>query len=126
MRQKATRVYVVAPTEGRGYAGNLPRCNRCNSHHNGQCPPKCRRCQRTGHQEKDCRTRVPGAGVTPLQDVTCYECGNQGHYKSHCPELRNQNHGNQVGGTEARGMVHALVGGETNQNLNNMEDNINA
>ncbi|GKB11989.1 hypothetical protein Tco_0845912 [Tanacetum coccineum] len=33
---------------------------------------------------------------------------------------------NQVKGTEARGMVHALVGGETNQNLNNMEDDINA
>nr|GEX34759.1 hypothetical protein [Tanacetum cinerariifolium] len=25
-------------------------------------------------REKDCRTRVPGAGVTPLQDVTCYGC----------------------------------------------------
>ncbi|GJT13399.1 putative reverse transcriptase domain-containing protein [Tanacetum coccineum] len=66
-RQEAARVYVVALAEGRGYAGNLPRCNRCNSHHNGQCPPKCRRCQRTGHQEKDCRTRVPGAGVTPFR-----------------------------------------------------------
>ncbi|GJS14217.1 hypothetical protein Tco_0408689 [Tanacetum coccineum] len=31
-----------------------------------------------------------------------------------------------VKGTEARGMVHALVGGETNQNLNNMEDDIDA
>nr|GFB01937.1 hypothetical protein [Tanacetum cinerariifolium] len=45
--------------EGRGYAGNLPRCNHCNSHHNGQCPPKCRNCQKTGHQEKDCRVRLP-------------------------------------------------------------------
>ncbi|GJS23224.1 putative reverse transcriptase domain-containing protein [Tanacetum coccineum] len=86
-RQEAARVYVVALAEGRGYVGNLPRCNRCNSHHNGQCPLKCQRCQRTGHQEKDCRTRVPGAGVTPLQDVTCYECRNHGHYRSHCPEL---------------------------------------
>ncbi|GJU91383.1 putative reverse transcriptase domain-containing protein [Tanacetum coccineum] len=60
-RYEAARAYVVAPSESRGYAGNLPRCNHCNSHHNGQCPPKCRRCQRTGHQEKDCRTRVPGA-----------------------------------------------------------------
>ncbi|GJT90207.1 hypothetical protein Tco_1079052 [Tanacetum coccineum] len=29
-------------------------------------------------------------------------------------------------GTRARGMVHALGGGETNQDLNNIEDDINA
>ncbi|GKB25254.1 putative reverse transcriptase domain-containing protein [Tanacetum coccineum] len=41
--------------------------------------------------------------------------------------LKNRNNnGNQVKGTEARGMVLPLVGGETNQNLNNMEDDINA
>ncbi|GJR85773.1 putative reverse transcriptase domain-containing protein [Tanacetum coccineum] len=61
-RQETARAYAAAPAEGRGYAGNLPRCNRCNSHHNGQCPPKCQKCQRTGHQEKDSRVRVPGAG----------------------------------------------------------------
>ncbi|GKA23107.1 putative reverse transcriptase domain-containing protein [Tanacetum coccineum] len=80
---------MLWPQLSKGYAGNLPRCNRCNSHHNGQCLPKCRRCQRTGHQKKDYITRVPGAGVAPLQDVTCCECGNQGHYKSHCQELKN-------------------------------------
>ncbi|GKB29843.1 hypothetical protein Tco_0869244 [Tanacetum coccineum] len=32
----------------------------------------------------------------------------------------------QAGGTGARGMVHALGGGEINQDLNNMEDDINA
>nr|GEZ31802.1 reverse transcriptase domain-containing protein [Tanacetum cinerariifolium] len=46
--------------------------------------------------------------------------------KSDCPELKNQNHGNQVRGTEARKMVYSLGGGETNQDLNNMEDDINA
>nr|GEX33357.1 hypothetical protein [Tanacetum cinerariifolium] len=59
-RQDTARAYAAVPTEGRGYVGNLPRCNRCNSHRNGQCPPKCRKCQRSGHQEKDCRFRVPG------------------------------------------------------------------
>nr|GEY91184.1 hypothetical protein [Tanacetum cinerariifolium] len=39
---------------------------------------------------------------------------NQGHYMSDFPELNNQNHGNQAGGTGARGMAHALGGGETN------------
>ncbi|GJS87553.1 hypothetical protein Tco_0770189 [Tanacetum coccineum] len=43
-----------------------------------------------------------------------------------CPEMKNRNHGNQNGGTEARGMVYALGGGETDQDPNNMEDNIDA
>ncbi|GJX17571.1 reverse transcriptase domain-containing protein [Tanacetum coccineum] len=48
------------------------------------------------------------------------------HYKSDCLELKNQNHGNQARGTEARGMVYDLGGGETDQDFNNMEDDINA
>ncbi|GKB49823.1 putative reverse transcriptase domain-containing protein [Tanacetum coccineum] len=43
-----------------------------------------------GHLENDCRARLPGAGVTPLQDVTCYGCGEKGHYKNKCPKGRNQ------------------------------------
>ncbi|GKD01418.1 putative reverse transcriptase domain-containing protein [Tanacetum coccineum] len=39
-RQEARKVYIAALAEGRGYAENLPWCNHCNSHHNGQCPPK--------------------------------------------------------------------------------------
>nr|GEX17326.1 hypothetical protein [Tanacetum cinerariifolium] len=45
---------------------------------------------------------------------------------SGCPELKNQDHGNQVGGTEARRMMYALRGGENDQDLDNMEDDINA
>nr|GEV57680.1 hypothetical protein [Tanacetum cinerariifolium] len=46
--------------------------------------------------------------------------------KSDFPELKNQDHGNQAGGIGAHGMLHALEGGETNQDLNNLEDDINA
>nr|GEX23185.1 hypothetical protein [Tanacetum cinerariifolium] len=42
-RQETARAYAAAPTEGKAYAGTLPKCNRCNLHHNGQCPLKCRR-----------------------------------------------------------------------------------
>ncbi|GJX61227.1 DNA-directed DNA polymerase [Tanacetum coccineum] len=66
------------------------------------------------------------AATNNQRNPTCYECGNQGHYMSDCPKLKNQNHGNQVIGTRARGMVHALGGREINQDLNNMEDYINA
>ncbi|GKC17461.1 putative reverse transcriptase domain-containing protein [Tanacetum coccineum] len=89
-RQETARAYAAAPTKNSGYAGNLLRCNRCNSHHNGQCPPKCQKCQRIGHWEKYCRVRVPGAGFNPLQDMTCYGCGEKGHFKDKCPKGRNQ------------------------------------
>nr|GEX41166.1 putative reverse transcriptase domain-containing protein [Tanacetum cinerariifolium] len=89
-RQETVRAYAAALAEGRGYVGNLPKCNRCNFHHNRQCPPKCPKCQRTGHREKDCRFRVQGAGVTPLQDMTCYGCSKKGHFKDKCPKGRNQ------------------------------------
>ncbi|GJZ17457.1 putative reverse transcriptase domain-containing protein [Tanacetum coccineum] len=66
------------------------------------------------------------ASTNNQRNPTFYECGNQGHYRSDCPKLKNQNHGNQTGGTRARGMVHALGGGEINLDLINMEDDINA
>ncbi|GKD29677.1 hypothetical protein Tco_1240455 [Tanacetum coccineum] len=53
------------------------------------------------------------------------KCANW-HYKSDCPKLENRNHGNQAEGTEARGIVYALGGGETNQDLDDMKDDINA
>ncbi|GJW18604.1 hypothetical protein Tco_0026040 [Tanacetum coccineum] len=61
------------------------------------------------------------------QNVTrAYSARSSEKKKSDYPELKNRNHGNQTGGTEARGMVYALGGGETNQDPNNMEDDINA
>nr|GFA62805.1 hypothetical protein [Tanacetum cinerariifolium] len=50
----------------------------------------------------------------------------QRNYKSDYLELKNQNHGNQVEGTKACEMLYALGGGETNQDLDDMEDDINA
>nr|GEU34636.1 hypothetical protein [Tanacetum cinerariifolium] len=71
-------------------------------------------------------TRRSPVATNNQRILTCYECGNQGHYMSDFPKLKNRNHGNQAGGTEARGMVYALGGGQTDQDLNNMEDNMNA
>ncbi|GJW77797.1 hypothetical protein Tco_0139479 [Tanacetum coccineum] len=54
--------------------------------------------------------------------VQAYDVGSgekKPHYKSDCPVLKNQ-------GTEAQGMVYALGGGETDQDINNMEGDINA
>ncbi|GKA93889.1 reverse transcriptase domain-containing protein [Tanacetum coccineum] len=109
--------------ERKEYAGTLPLCNRCKLHHNGPCTVKCGNCKKIGHMTWDCRNHVAARNQRTL---TCYECGNPGHYRSDCPELKNQNHGNQAEGTRARGLVHALGGGETDQDLNNIEDEIEA
>ncbi|GJW51551.1 putative reverse transcriptase domain-containing protein [Tanacetum coccineum] len=79
-RQNVAQAYAARTVERKEYAGTLSLYNKCKFHHNGPCTTKI---------------------------ITCYECGNQGYYKSDCPELKNRNHGNQAEGTEARGMVFA-------------------
>ncbi|GKF74644.1 hypothetical protein Tco_0220976, partial [Tanacetum coccineum] len=49
---------------------------------------------------------------------------NQGHCRSDCSERKNQNHENQTRGAGAHGAVHALREGETDQDPNNIKDNI--
>ncbi|GJU75766.1 putative reverse transcriptase domain-containing protein [Tanacetum coccineum] len=66
-RQEPVRAYAAAPAGGKIYAGNLPKCNRCNLHHHGPCPQRCQKCQKMGHLEKDCRFGVQGAAES--------ECG---------------------------------------------------
>nr|GEW30624.1 hypothetical protein [Tanacetum cinerariifolium] len=65
-------------------------------------------------------------GTGASQKATCYECRNQGHYRRDCMEQKNQNHENQIKSTKAGGVVHAFGGGETEQDLNNIEDEIEA
>ncbi|GKA19309.1 reverse transcriptase domain-containing protein [Tanacetum coccineum] len=96
-RQNVARAYSAGPREKKEYAGTLPLCNKS-----------------------------PIATANNQRTLTCYECRKQGHYRSDCPELKNQNHRNQAGGTETRGMVYALGGEETDQDPNNMEDNTDA
>ncbi|GJW32133.1 putative reverse transcriptase domain-containing protein [Tanacetum coccineum] len=61
----------------------------------------CQKCQKIGHLEKDCRFGVQGAGNNFLQNVTCFGCGEKGHYKDKCPKARNQ----QNDGARARAYV---------------------
>nr|GEU89835.1 reverse transcriptase domain-containing protein [Tanacetum cinerariifolium] len=95
-KQNVARAYSAWPSEKKEYIRTLSLCNNYKFHNNGSCTVKC-------------------ANFNIV-----------GHYKSDCPKLKNQNHENQVGGTEACGMVYSLGGGETDQDLNNMEDDINA
>ncbi|GJR22323.1 hypothetical protein Tco_0970850 [Tanacetum coccineum] len=55
-----------------------------------------------------------------------YEGDPEGHCRSDCPERKNRNHENQTRGARARGAVHALREGETDQDPNNIKDEIKA
>ncbi|GJW26167.1 hypothetical protein Tco_0039978 [Tanacetum coccineum] len=122
-RQNVAQAYAARTGERKEYAGTLPLCNMCKLHHNGPCTIKCGNCKKIGHMTRDCKNPAVARNQRTL---ACYECGNLGHYMSDCPELKNQNHGNQVEGTRSRGMVYAFGGGETEQDINNIEDEIEA
>ncbi|GKC38526.1 RNA-directed DNA polymerase, eukaryota [Tanacetum coccineum] len=122
-RQNVAQAYAVGTGERKEYAGTLPLCNRCKLHHNGPCIVKCGNCKKIGHMTWDCRNPVAARNQRTL---TCYECGNPEHYRSDYPGLKKQNHENQAEGTGVRGMVYAFGGGETEQDINNIEDEIEA
>ncbi|GJU28710.1 hypothetical protein Tco_1167331 [Tanacetum coccineum] len=115
-KQYVVQAYDVGSGEKKPYKGSKPLCPKCNYHHDGECVPKCTNCKKFGHLTKDCWHPI---NANNQRTITCYECGNQGHYRSDSPVLKNQD-------TEARGMGYALGGGETNQDIDNTEDDINA
>nr|GEW36962.1 hypothetical protein [Tanacetum cinerariifolium] len=96
------RAYTASNNERKPYNGPLPLCNKCKLHHEGPCTVRCGKCNK----------RV----------VTFFECGKQGHYRSDCPKLKDQNRGNKVGNKngveEAREKSYVLGGGDVNPDSN--------
>nr|GEV06020.1 hypothetical protein [Tanacetum cinerariifolium] len=81
-RHNVAQAYTVGTGERKEYAGTLPLCNKCKFHHNGSCTTKYVNCKKVSHLIRDCWNPT----VTSIQKtITCYECRNQGHYKSDCP-----------------------------------------
>ncbi|GJX90963.1 putative reverse transcriptase domain-containing protein [Tanacetum coccineum] len=95
-------------TAGQGsYAGKLPYCGKCGRHHTDACPPTCHNCGRAGHKVKDyrapprlARQRGPESQGGQGNDVTCFGCGEKGHYKNKCPNNGSQGGGNQIRGNQ--------------------------
>nr|GEY07311.1 hypothetical protein [Tanacetum cinerariifolium] len=96
--QNVARAYTADNNKRKPYNGPLPLYNKCKLHHEGPCTVRCRKYNK----------RV----------VTCYECGRQGHSKSDCLKLKDQNRGNKNGVGEARGKAYVLGGGDTNPDSN--------
>nr|GEV97022.1 putative reverse transcriptase domain-containing protein [Tanacetum cinerariifolium] len=84
----------------------------------------CKNLAATNHQSapvSNQRTPVVSQrapGVNQRANVTCYEYGRQGHFRSDCPKLKSQNQGNQAATAEAQGRAFALGGGEVNKESN--------
>ncbi|GKC49265.1 putative reverse transcriptase domain-containing protein [Tanacetum coccineum] len=76
-RQENARAMVTAPTDGR-----LPLCERCFTHHVGQCTIKCHKCGKVGHKLSNCKKKNVATGANALPILTCYDCGEQGSDRS--------------------------------------------
>nr|GEV86120.1 reverse transcriptase domain-containing protein [Tanacetum cinerariifolium] len=55
-KKNVAKVYNMGTGERKPYEGSLPKCTKCQRHHNGPCTQKCHKCNKVGHFGRDCRT----------------------------------------------------------------------
>ncbi|GJR55134.1 putative reverse transcriptase domain-containing protein [Tanacetum coccineum] len=125
-RQNVAQAFMMGNNEKRGYVGSAPYYNKCRLNHEGPCIVKCTNCKKVGYMVRDCKTVVaaqtPRASVANQRVVTYFGCGGQGHYKSDCPKLKNQNRGNKAANNDAHERAYALGGGDGNPDSNVVTD----
>nr|GEX20351.1 putative reverse transcriptase domain-containing protein [Tanacetum cinerariifolium] len=123
-RNNVAWAYTAGPRDKKPYRGSKHICPKCNYHYDGWCAPKCTNWKRIGHSARDCKSqpaatnnnqRAQGANQRVL---TCFGCGDQGHFRSNCPKLRNQNQGNQAENGNAVVTAYVVSTAGTNPNSN--------
>ncbi|GKE44778.1 putative reverse transcriptase domain-containing protein, partial [Tanacetum coccineum] len=121
------RAYTAGNNERKPYNGSLPLCNKCKLHHKGPCTVRCGKYKKVGHLTRDCKvtnftTSTQRGQIVNQKVFTCFEYGRQGHFRSDCPKLKDQNRGNKTGNKnevgKARGKAYVLGGGEANPDSN--------
>nr|GEV44508.1 hypothetical protein [Tanacetum cinerariifolium] len=118
-RQNVAKVYNMGTGERKPYEGSLPKCTKCQCHHNGPCTQKCHKCNKVGHFSHGCRSSGNANVVnaqrngkeTPKRNG-CFECEALEHFKRDCPKLKNKHGGNR----NAQGWVYAVGNAEKNGN----------
>ncbi|GKA49581.1 putative reverse transcriptase domain-containing protein, partial [Tanacetum coccineum] len=115
--QNVARAYMAGNNERKPYNGPLPLCNKCKLHHEGPCTVRCGKCNKIRHLTQDCKvtnstTSTQRGQMVNHRVLTCFEYGRQGHYRSDCPKLKDQNRRNKAGNknevVEARGKSYVL------------------
>ncbi|XP_021979492.1 cell wall protein IFF6-like [Helianthus annuus] len=106
---KEAKTFVAANDTGaKKYQRTLPKCNRCNFHHVGNCRVgKCENCGKLGHRTEDCWGKGIGGrsgngngsgsgngagnrnGNGNGQNQGCFGCGSKDHFKKDCPKENN-------------------------------------
>nr|GFD37419.1 hypothetical protein [Tanacetum cinerariifolium] len=99
--QNVARAYTDGNNERRMYNGSLPLNNKCKFHYEGLCTVRCGKYNKFRHLTMDCKatiftTSTQRGQVVNQRVLTCFECGRQGHYRSDCPKLKDQNRGNKT------------------------------
>nr|GFB85882.1 reverse transcriptase domain-containing protein [Tanacetum cinerariifolium] len=92
---KVPRAHTAWPINMKAYAGSLPLCNQCKSHHSGPCTVKYGNCKKVGHIIPNFRTP---ATAKNQRTRTCYECRSLRHYKSECPIVKFHKHVDMIHG----------------------------
>ncbi|GJT10013.1 putative reverse transcriptase domain-containing protein [Tanacetum coccineum] len=64
------------------YAGQHPKCAKCNFHHYGNCP-MCHRCNQVGHFTRYCTSRAANERPRPI----CFVCGDPNHFRRNCQRM---------------------------------------
>ncbi|GJR04691.1 putative reverse transcriptase domain-containing protein [Tanacetum coccineum] len=112
-RQNTGRAYAARTVEKKQYGGSKPYA-KMQFHHDGSVCSKCHNLHRVESILPDCRSTTSANNVW---------CGVQGHFKRECPKLKNNNnHGNQLGGSNAPAKVYAVGHAGTNPDSNVVTD----
>ncbi|GKE56229.1 reverse transcriptase domain-containing protein, partial [Tanacetum coccineum] len=96
------RAMTTAPNKGKVSSRSLHVCERCFTHHVGQCTIKCHKCGKVGHKARYCKEKSVATGANAQPIWTCYDCGEQGHTRNRCPKKVKQK---EVGKARGRACV---------------------